>query len=165
MSRIFVPSRTGYSDSGAISPRRRIVGWQPAARCRSEPPSSTTRRRMSSTWSGAAGMAPWSRSTGSGARVTRSGDWLGSYTSTSSLPSSGRPGARLIRRLAVDAVHYPWAPLGTSTAVGAVETGNGRLEGFWARLSARLTIGLTEGEPLFPLIVLFGLNCVDELDK
>jgi branched-chain amino acid transport system ATP-binding protein len=28
-----------------------------------------------------------------------------------------------------------------------------------------LTAGLTEGEPLFPLAVLFGLNAVDELDK
>jgi branched-chain amino acid transport system ATP-binding protein len=28
-----------------------------------------------------------------------------------------------------------------------------------------LTIGLTEGQPLFPLVVLFGLNAVDELDK
>jgi MFS family permease len=34
-----------------------------------------------------------------------------------------------------------------------------------ARLAARLTIGLTEGAPLFPLVVLFGLNAVDELDK
>ena len=57
------------------------------------------------------------------------------------------------------------APLGTSTAVGAIGTGSGRAAGLWARLSARLTIGLTEGEPLFPLIVLFGLNTVDELDK
>jgi branched-chain amino acid transport system ATP-binding protein len=32
-------------------------------------------------------------------------------------------------------------------------------------LAARLTIGLTEGAPLFPLAVLFGLNAVDELDK
>jgi len=55
--------------------------------------------------------------------------------------------------------------LGTSTAVGAVEAGSGGQVGVWARLSARLTVGLTEGEPLFPLIVLFGLNCVDELDK
>jgi MFS family permease len=39
------------------------------------------------------------------------------------------------------------------------------LAGVWARLSARLTVGLTEGEPLFPLVVLFGLNAVDELDK
>jgi branched-chain amino acid transport system ATP-binding protein len=46
-----------------------------------------------------------------------------------------------------------------------VEDGTGRIEGLWARLSARLTVGLTEGEPLFPLIVLFGLNTVDELDK
>ena len=35
----------------------------------------------------------------------------------------------------------------------------------WARLTTRLTIGLTEGESLFPLVVLFGLNAVDELDK
>ena len=35
----------------------------------------------------------------------------------------------------------------------------------WARLTARLAIGLTEGESLFPLVVLFGLNAVDELDK
>jgi branched-chain amino acid transport system ATP-binding protein len=35
----------------------------------------------------------------------------------------------------------------------------------WARLAGRLTLGLTEGEPLFPLVVLFGLNAVDELDK
>jgi branched-chain amino acid transport system ATP-binding protein len=34
-----------------------------------------------------------------------------------------------------------------------------------SRLAARLTLGLTEGEPLFPLVVLFGLNAVDELDK
>jgi MFS family permease len=39
------------------------------------------------------------------------------------------------------------------------------LAGVWARLSARLTLGLTEGEALFPLVVLFGLNAVDELDK
>ncbi len=39
------------------------------------------------------------------------------------------------------------------------------MTGVWARLSARLTLGLTEGEPLFPLVVLFGLNAVDELDK
>jgi branched-chain amino acid transport system ATP-binding protein len=32
-------------------------------------------------------------------------------------------------------------------------------------LAARFTIGLTEGAPLFPLVVLFGLNAVDELDK
>ena len=32
-------------------------------------------------------------------------------------------------------------------------------------MAARLTIGLTEGAPLFPLAVLFGLNAVDELDK
>jgi MFS family permease len=55
--------------------------------------------------------------------------------------------------------------LGTSTAVGAVETEKGRLDGRWARLSARLTVGLTEGQPIFPLVVLFGLNTVDELDK
>ncbi|HEX2298448.1 MAG TPA: MFS transporter, partial [Pseudonocardiaceae bacterium] len=28
-----------------------------------------------------------------------------------------------------------------------------------------MTLGLTEGQPLFPLVVLFGLNAVDELDK
>jgi branched-chain amino acid transport system ATP-binding protein len=55
--------------------------------------------------------------------------------------------------------------LGTSTAVGAVDGETGRREGVWARLAARLTIGLTEGQPLFPLVVLFGLNAVDELDK
>jgi branched-chain amino acid transport system ATP-binding protein len=55
--------------------------------------------------------------------------------------------------------------LGTSTAVGAEEAQSGRLEGLWARLGARLTVGLTEGAPLFPLVVLFGLNAVDELDK
>ncbi|HEV7865963.1 MAG TPA: MFS transporter [Acidimicrobiia bacterium] len=55
--------------------------------------------------------------------------------------------------------------MGTSTAVGAVAAESGRLKGLWARLTARLTIGLTEGEPLFPLAVLFGLNAVDELDK
>ena len=49
--------------------------------------------------------------------------------------------------------------------VGAVRTETGRLEGLWARLGARLTTGLTEGAPLFPLVVLFGLNAVDELDK
>ena len=56
-------------------------------------------------------------------------------------------------------------PLGTSTAVGATETESGGLVGLWARLAARLTVGLTEGAPLFPLAVLFGLNAVDELDK
>jgi len=60
--------------------------------------------------------------------------------------------------------------LGTTAAVGAVEAESGRLEsdavgGLGARLAARLSIGLTEGEALFPLVVLFGLNCVDELDK
>ncbi|HYH47963.1 MAG TPA: MFS transporter [Acidimicrobiia bacterium] len=55
--------------------------------------------------------------------------------------------------------------MGTSSAVGAVEAESGWLAGVWARLSARLTLGLTEGEPLFPLVVLFGLNAVDELDK
>jgi MFS family permease len=55
--------------------------------------------------------------------------------------------------------------LGTSTALGAVEAKSGWLKGVWARLSARLTLGLTEGQPLFPLVVLFGLNAVDELDK
>jgi branched-chain amino acid transport system ATP-binding protein len=49
--------------------------------------------------------------------------------------------------------------------VGAVETESGWLEGAWTRLAARLTSGLTEGAPLFPLVVLFGLNAVDELDK
>ena len=34
-----------------------------------------------------------------------------------------------------------------------------------ARLTARLTLGITEGQPIFPLVVLFGLNAVDELDK
>ena len=29
----------------------------------------------------------------------------------------------------------------------------------------RLTVGVTEGAPLFPLVVLFGLNAVDELDR
>jgi MFS family permease len=62
-------------------------------------------------------------------------------------------------------VHYPWATLGTSTTVGAVEAETGWWTGVWARLSARLTLGLTEGAPLFPLVVLFGLNAVDELDK
>jgi ABC-type branched-subunit amino acid transport system ATPase component/predicted MFS family arabinose efflux permease len=33
------------------------------------------------------------------------------------------------------------------------------------RLSAALTARITEGAPLFPLVVLFGLNAVDELDK
>ena len=55
--------------------------------------------------------------------------------------------------------------MGTSTSVGTADDESGRLEGVWSRLAARLTIGLTEGEPLFPLVVLFGLNCVDELDK
>jgi branched-chain amino acid transport system ATP-binding protein len=32
-------------------------------------------------------------------------------------------------------------------------------------LRQRLTAGLTEGAPLFPLVVLFGLNAVDELDR
>jgi ABC-type branched-subunit amino acid transport system ATPase component/MFS family permease len=32
-------------------------------------------------------------------------------------------------------------------------------------LRQRLTTGLTEGAPLFPLLVLFGLNAVDELDR
>ncbi|HVW32601.1 MAG TPA: MFS transporter, partial [Acidimicrobiia bacterium] len=49
--------------------------------------------------------------------------------------------------------------------VGAVETECGRWAGARARVAARLTLGLTEGEPLFPLLVLFGLNAVDELDK
>jgi len=62
-------------------------------------------------------------------------------------------------------VQYPLASLGTSSAVGAAEAESGWLAGLWARLSARLTVGLTEGEPLFPLVVLFGLNAVDELDK
>ena len=57
------------------------------------------------------------------------------------------------------------ASLGTSTAVGVTETETGWLTGLWARLGARLTAGITEGEPLFPLAVLFGLNAVDELDK
>ncbi len=38
----------------------------------------------------------------------------------------------------------------------------------WARLSIvtrRVTAGVTEGAPLFPLGVLFGLNAVDELDR
>ena len=34
-----------------------------------------------------------------------------------------------------------------------------------ARLGARLSLGITEGQPIFPLLVLFGLNAVDELDK
>lgn len=55
--------------------------------------------------------------------------------------------------------------MGTSTAVGAAQTETGWLEGLWARLGARLTAGITEGEALFPLAVLFGLNAVDELDK
>jgi MFS family permease len=55
--------------------------------------------------------------------------------------------------------------LGTPAAVGAVEAESGRIEGVRARLAARLTIGLTEGAPLFPLVVLFGLNAVDELDR
>ncbi|HET9770538.1 MAG TPA: hypothetical protein VFS16_06600, partial [Acidimicrobiia bacterium] len=55
--------------------------------------------------------------------------------------------------------------MGTSTAVGAAQAETGWLGGLWARLAARLTIGITEGEPLFPLAVLFGLNAVDELDK
>ena len=55
--------------------------------------------------------------------------------------------------------------MGPTTAVGAVEAETGWLVGLWARLAARLTLGLTEGEPLFPLVVLFGFNCVDELDK
>ena len=63
------------------------------------------------------------------------------------------------------AVHYPWASLGTSTAVGAAETESGGLRGSGPVSTARLTVGLTEGEPLFPLVVLFGLNAVDELDK
>jgi ABC-type branched-subunit amino acid transport system ATPase component/predicted MFS family arabinose efflux permease len=33
------------------------------------------------------------------------------------------------------------------------------------RLWGRLSAGLTEGAPLFPLVVLFGLNAVDELDR
>ncbi len=33
------------------------------------------------------------------------------------------------------------------------------------RLRNRLTVGLTGGAPLYPLIVLFGLNAVDELDR
>ncbi|MDQ3946648.1 MAG: MFS transporter, partial [Actinomycetota bacterium] len=33
------------------------------------------------------------------------------------------------------------------------------------RLRDRLTVGLTGGAPLYPLIVLFGLNAVDELDR
>ncbi|HEU5447544.1 MAG TPA: MFS transporter, partial [Acidimicrobiia bacterium] len=32
-------------------------------------------------------------------------------------------------------------------------------------MTARLTLGITEGQPIFPLVVLFGLNAVDELDK
>ena len=39
------------------------------------------------------------------------------------------------------------------------------MRSLWARLSARLTLGITEGRPIFPLLVLFGLNAVDELDK
>jgi MFS family permease len=55
--------------------------------------------------------------------------------------------------------------LGTSTAVRPLEEETGWFAGLWARLAARLTLGLTEGAPLFPLVVLFGLNAVDELDK
>jgi MFS family permease len=59
--------------------------------------------------------------------------------------------------------------LGSTTTVGAVETEAVRPEGVWARLagrlSDRLTISLTEGQPLFPLVVLFGLNAVHDLDK
>jgi ABC-type branched-subunit amino acid transport system ATPase component/sugar phosphate permease len=33
------------------------------------------------------------------------------------------------------------------------------------RLRDRLTVGLTGGAPLYPLVVLFGLNAVDELDR
>jgi branched-chain amino acid transport system ATP-binding protein len=54
---------------------------------------------------------------------------------------------------------------GTSTALGAEEAENGWFAGLCARLSGRLTTGVTEGEALFPLVVLFGLNAVDELDK
>jgi MFS family permease len=57
------------------------------------------------------------------------------------------------------------ASLGTSTAVGSLDTESGWFAKFWARLTARLTLGITEGAPLFPLVVLFGLNAVDELDK
>ena len=39
------------------------------------------------------------------------------------------------------------------------------MRSLWARLTARLTLGITEGRPIFPLLVLFGLNAVDELDK
>jgi MFS family permease len=71
----------------------------------------------------------------------------------------------LNRPFSVGPVRYPLASLGTSTAVGAAPTETGWLAGLWARLGARLTVGITEGEPLFPLVVLFGLNAVDELDK
>src|SRR5581483_4859974 len=71
----------------------------------------------------------------------------------------------LIRRFSNGAVHYPWASLGTSSVLGAVEAETGWWARVSTRLSARLTLGLTEGEPLFPLVVLFGLNAVDELDK
>jgi predicted MFS family arabinose efflux permease len=49
--------------------------------------------------------------------------------------------------------------------VGAVEAETDRRGGLRARVAARLTVGITEGAPLFPLVVLFGLNAVDELDK
>ena len=39
------------------------------------------------------------------------------------------------------------------------------MRSLWARLTTWLTLRLTEGQPLFPLVVLFGLNAVDELDK
>jgi branched-chain amino acid transport system ATP-binding protein len=55
--------------------------------------------------------------------------------------------------------------LGTSTAVRPLEEETGWFASLWARLGTRLTLGLTEGAPLFPLVVLFGLNAVDELDK
>ena len=57
------------------------------------------------------------------------------------------------------------ASLGTSTAVRSLEQESGWFASLWARLATRLTLGLTEGAPLFPLVVLFGLNAVDELDK
>ncbi|HZI40013.1 MAG TPA: MFS transporter, partial [Acidimicrobiia bacterium] len=46
-----------------------------------------------------------------------------------------------------------------------VNAETGWLRSLWARLTARLTLGITEGRPIFPLLVLFGLNAVDELDK
>jgi len=55
--------------------------------------------------------------------------------------------------------------LGSSTAFRSLEEESGWFGSLWARLAARLTLGLTEGAPLFPLVVLFGLNAVDELDK